>query len=234
MSTSRTTLALRGKANRGASATAWALPLVLAVLPAFAGDRPHPDDVFMTPHNWLAPVSLDLSGGIGLDREQHPLDRSRFVNSYWLPKINTHLSQTGAGGLATYPGRPLSDEIYYEDLSDRAFDKMHRATSRALKDYLLEETGISDLLDGLGGAVERTKLGKISQSTLGIDLGISHLAPEVAFRPKLAEGLLRVSVRMTGSVGFQYRTARLGKGSRLGAKLDPLDDKYTLNYLFEF
>lgn len=232
MSTSRTTRAFRGKRNRGASAVGWAL--ALAVFPAFAAEGPHTDDVFMTRHNWLAPVTLDLSGKIGLDRERHPLDRSRFVNAYWLPKISTNLSHTGAGGLATYPGRPLSDEIYYEGLSGRAFEQMHRATSRALKDYLLEETGISDLLDGFGSAVEHSKLGRFSQSTLGIDLGVSHLSPEVAFRPKLAEGLLRVSVRMTGSVGFQYRTSRLGKGSRLGAKLDPLGDKYTLNYLFEF
>jgi hypothetical protein len=234
MSTARTTPAFRGTPRRISTAAARAV-LLMAVLPAFAADGPPvPHDLLMTRHNWLAPVSIDLSREIGIDRERLSLDRSRFVNSYWLPKMSANLSQTGAGGLATYPGRSLSEEVFYEDVSDRAFEKMHRATSRALKDYLMEETGISDLIGGVGDAVERSKLGRMAQSTLGIDLGVSHLAPEVAFRPKLAEGMVRVSVRMTGSVGFQYRTSRLGKGSRVGARLDPLEDKYTLNYLFEF
>ena len=101
--------------------------LLMAVLPAFAADGPPASpDLLMTRHNWLAPVSIDLSREIGLDRERHSLDRSRFVNSYWLPKISANLSQTGASGLATYPGRSLSEEVFYEDLSDRAFEKMHR------------------------------------------------------------------------------------------------------------
>ena len=234
MSPARTTACSRWT-FRGVVRTGTVAAFAALALPAVAADLTHPDSVSPPSTNWLHPaVSLDLSYGMNLDGARRAFGESRFVNELWLPKMSNSLSRVGAGDLATYPGRPLHEELYAETVTDRTYRNVQRATTRALKEYMLEEAGVTELLNGMGRVVERSKLGNLSRKTLGIDFGVSHLAPELSFRPRLSEGMMRITVRATGTVGFHYRTSRLGRGSRVGAKLDPLDQEYSLNYLLDF
>jgi len=172
----------------------------------------------------------------GLDVHRNVDWNASSFQAHWLASVEGQLQRISHGDLATYPGRPLDEEMYYESVNQAAYSGLRRATGRALEEYLLAETGLDRVIARFGNRVERTTLaGKISSPrALSIDLGISSFLPEVQLKPTLGDDRMRIRIRASGLVGLDYRAARRGGQSWVAARLDPVRQRYTFSYLLAF
>jgi len=171
-----------------------------------------------------------------LDASRRVLSNTQSFQSLWLSNVETYLQRVSHGDLATYPGRPLHEEMYYESVNQATYRSLRRATGRALEDYLLAETGLDRIVENFGNNVGGTRLaGKLSSPrALSIDLGISSFLPEVQLKPRLGDDKMRIRIRATGSVSLDYRTARWGGQCWIGTRLDPVRQRYSFSYLLSF
>ena len=172
----------------------------------------------------------------GLDVHRNIDWNASSFQAHWLASVEGQLQRIRHGDLATYPGRPLDEEMYYETVNQAAYTGLRRATGRALEEYLLAETGLDRVIARFGDRVERTTLaGKISSPrALDIDLGIASFLPEVQLKPRLGDDKMRIRIRANGLVGLDYRAARAGGQSWFAARLDPVRQRYTFSYLLAF
>jgi hypothetical protein len=173
-------------------------------------------------------------GGLGAHRN---VDwNAHSFQAHWLASVEGQLQRISHGDLATYPGRPLDEEMHYASVNQAAYTGLRRATGRALEEYLLAETGLDRVIERFGNRVEGSTLaGKISSPrALDIDLGISSFWPEVQLKPRLGDDKMRIRIRANGLVGLDYRAARTGGQSWFATRLDPVGQRYTFSYLLAF
>jgi len=176
----------------------------------------------------------------GLDAPRNVDWNAHSFQAHWLATVEGQLQRISHGDLATYPGRPLDEEMYYESVNQAAFTGLRRATGRALEEYLLAETGLDRVIERFGNRVDGTTLagkfsGRLSSPrAVSIDLGVSSFWPEVQLKPRLGDDKMRIRIRANGLVGLDYRTARWGGQSWVATRLDPVRQRYTFSYLLAF
>jgi hypothetical protein len=171
-----------------------------------------------------------------LDDSRRLLSNTQSFQAQWFSNIELYLERVSHGDLATYPGRALHEEMYYEGVNQATYNGLRRATGRALEEYFFAETGLDRIVENFGHSVGQTKLaGKLSSPrALSIDFGISSYMPEVQLKPRIGDDMMRIRIRAAGSVSLAYRTGRWGGQCWISARVDPVRETYTFAYSLDF
>lgn len=168
----------------------------------------------------------------------------RFYDTHLMPELRERFRGMGS----VYQNMPgfgsdLERFTMHEAVTDSARRTFERATTRALKEFVLEWTQIErrllsiplskKLTSAVSGAGTGSKSGRRSHSDLGLSVGISSMMPQVGLRYRLGENTTEFEIDGHGSldVGFS-RSADVY--TRIAVQYDAEDDWYGLYYRARF
>ncbi|HKQ60471.1 MAG TPA: hypothetical protein VJS92_04250 [Candidatus Polarisedimenticolaceae bacterium] len=222
-------------APRSLVARALVAAAALGTLPAWAAD-PLPEPVWQR----LALISGDVAPGgerlsapqltVGLRPSLHR--PQGFYRTHLLPRLNDQLRQTSPVNLAPERRELLEDEILLPMLTDEAHRRAQRATVRAVRNFLLEETSLSNVVSGLRARGTANVAGPPGRR-MAFDVGFSHGMPKLQMRAPLASGRLSMSVGLRGTFSMDFRTSALAE-TRVMASYSRPDDSYSLTWRIGF
>jgi hypothetical protein len=235
----------RGRNPARCTGFAIGIALALAIAPAApCSDEIHPQQISeieaarpraASTLNGSA-IRPGLAFRVRLDDSRQAFSTTSMLRSQWLSNMEDNLQRVQHGDLAVFPGRPFHEEFYYDTVSRAAYKGLRRATSRTIEDYLMAETGLDRFIDNLGTTVSNTALAErlSSPKALTVDFSFASYLPEVQLKPNVGDDSMRIRLRANGMVIMGYRTHLLGHRCWLGARLDPVREKYTFGYTFAF
>jgi hypothetical protein len=118
------------------------------------------------------------------------LDRARLI-----PRVSNELESFAAFDLLSSPGTGLREHALFETMSDKIKHDGKRVTSRALRDQLVEMTGLDRAFsdDRPGGGP-----GRAARFTFGIH----SLTPEVGVKYRVGSAAFRFHVDTSGELGL--------------------------------
>lgn len=151
--------------------------------------------------------------------------QSRLVDN-----VNRHFQKIGSSDLAVFPGQSLVDHVHFMETTARTRRGFERATVRAFRSYVLEETTLRRLVE----SYDRGPLIPDRGRGVVFDVGISHGAPKLFLKSRLDSGVLRFSLNARAAVSMEYRNNRMLTRTRVAANVDPRRQRYAVYCLFGF
>jgi hypothetical protein len=172
-----------------------------------------------------------------------------FYRGELLPRLTTRLERHRDRAMPfVAPGEEWREQLAWEQMSDEVQRDVERATRKAVRDHLLENTRLSDVVDSLERRAFRGRRQGDSQTMasgagpsaqdlkerrVDWDLGFHSGVPEVEMRYRLDQGDVRVNVGLAGSADVRYRHAAMGR-TEVSAGYDADDEIYSLVAIFGF
>ena len=171
-----------------------------------------------------------------------------FYRGAFLPRLATRLERhRDVTNPLVAPGQEWLEELGWQRVSDDVQRDVERATQKALRDHLLENTNLRDVVarldrrsrGGLGGAQEAgpdtgTGATPVRRNRgIDFDLGFRSALPVVKMEYALDGGDLRLHVGVSGDVDLRYRHAALGS-TEVSAEFDGDDHSYRFFASFGF
>ena len=137
-----------------------------------------------------------LAEGPRMDFKARPsglrLDRSRLM-----PRVANELESLAAFDLLSQPGTGMQDHAMFEELRETILRRGNRVTRRALRDQLLELTGL-DQSFSTGGAPAA------APRPMRFTFGIHSLRPEIGLKYNLGAAAFRFHVDTAGELGVRF------------------------------
>lgn len=155
--------------------------------------------------------------------------RPGFLRGHLLPRMTRQLGDiTSIHALETQRSR-FEDSGMHDWVSGEVAYRARRATRKAAKAYLIEETRIGSWVESLH--VSRGGTAAARATDYGLD--VSHGIPKVGMRHRAAVGTTRFEVGVDGSVRFEFRPAR-STTARFYAGYEAELSGYRLSYRVDF
>jgi len=175
------------------------------------------------------------------------IDRSerasvRFYDTHLMPELQSRFR--GMGSVyqnMPWTGGELERFTMHAEVTDSARRTLQGATTRALRDFVLEWSQIEERLlsiplsKKLSSAIPDVNTGSSARPDrdLGFSVGISSLRPQVGLRYRFRETVTKFEVDGHGSVDVGFsRSAEVY--TRIAVKYDAMDDWYGLYYRARF
>jgi hypothetical protein len=222
----------------------------LALAPAVAdGEKPDRPDRDGLSAPVVEPAARGLAAGTDqpLGPEAPELDLSRtFYRGELLPRLTYRLERhRDRVRPLVAPGEEWLEHLVWEQTSADVRRDVERATRKAVRDHLLENTRLSNVIASIerrargdrAGAAQGVDAGAPARGGRGdrleFDLGFHSAIPEVEVQYRLERSDVRLDLSLSGSVGVRYRHVALGS-TEVHAGYDNDDDSYRLLASFGF
>jgi hypothetical protein len=212
---------------------------LLCVLPVFAqSDEAPPADVVPTSGVITsAEDRLNIQSAVRYHwKSALPESSPGFWDERFLPAVEHRMSHLSAIHLQRSVSGSLTDDLFYDIATHEARRGLERATRMAFETMLLEETSIGRLHDRIVNRANRVKRETSGEgggkSRFDFDLGISHSLPRFEMSYSLDKADLNLRVDYDGLAQLEFRP--LNTRSRVWARYDPWDDRYSLGCRLEF
>ncbi len=197
----------------------------------------------------LAPGSgrVETSGfrpaGLQIDRSRRA--SVRFYDTHLMPELRDQFRGMGSV-YQNLPGSGVELENFtmHSAVTDSARRTLERATTRALKEFVLEWTHIErrllsiPLSRKLSSAVSDmgsgSKPGRRPYSDLGFSVGVSSLMPQVGLRYRHGETTTEFEIDGHGSVDLGFSRSSVVYYTRIAVQYDAQDEWYGLYYRARF
>ena len=158
--------------------------------------------------------------------------RPGFFKEHLLPRMSRQVAFVPSiHALETQHGR-FEHSGMHDWLSDRVARRATRATRKAVRAYLLEETAIGSWFESQRVGAQRFARPTVARATdFGID--IAHGIPKAGMRHRSAVGTARFSVGLDGSVRLDFQPARW-ISAQFYAGYEVELSRYRLTYRLDF
>jgi hypothetical protein len=215
----------------------------LAVVPLHAGGA---EADLSTPPQTSQSVTAAARGSVSAGEEAPALEtRPTFYKGELLPRLSYRLDRhRDRVQPRIAPGEEWLEHLVWEQASADVQRDVERATRKALRDHLLENTKLSHVVasierrarggrDGGATAAAAPGTGPARERRIDWDLGFHSAIPEVEMRYRLPRGDVRLDVGLDGDVGLRYRHAAMGS-TEVSADYDSDDETYRLLAIVRF
>jgi hypothetical protein len=196
----------------------------------------------------LGPGASSINAS-GFRPSQLQIDRStraprRFYDTHLMPELRDQFRGMGSV-YQNMPGAGTDLERFtmHSAVTDSARRTLERATTRALKEFVLEWTQIErkllsiPLSKKLSSAVPSmgngSKAGRSSYSDLGFSVGVSSLMPQFGLKYRLGETTTEFEIDGHGSVDVGFSRSSIVY-TRIAVQYDAKDESYGLYYRARF
>lgn len=142
------------------------------------------------------------------------IDRSKF-----LPRVTNELESFSAFELLSQPGTGLRDHAMFQVMSDKIKQDGERVTRRALRDHLIELTGLDRTLASERSAGDPKRPMRFTFGTHG-------LRPEIGMKYRVGDAAFGFRVDSSGELGLSLFGSGAGR-SGITASFDG-DDSFAL------
>lgn len=170
-------------------------------------------------------------------RLRRPIGRNgHFYRAELLPRLESRLGDMIPPEAAPILGDELQDNALYEDFADLARSQAERGTRNAVRDYLLETTSLSRVVewarghgrhDDATGEFEGGAGRPAERRRSDVDLRISGGMPKLRLSYRAGEGEVHVGFSLRGTADVSFAHPRLHH-LRFGAGWNPGEERVDL------
>jgi len=138
-----------------------------------------------------------LAEGPRLEFKPRELSGLRLDRSSLMPRVANELESLAAFDRLSQPGTALQDHAMFEELRDKILRRGDRVTRRALRDHLLEMTGLDQSFSsGRSGGHE--------PRPMRFTFGVHSLRPQVGVKYRVGVAAVRFHVDSGGELGVGF------------------------------
>jgi hypothetical protein len=163
-------------------------------------------------------------------------EKHGFYRGYLLPRMTLQLDRMRAYSGVPTSGQALGEFVLLDDVTGAAQQRAERGMRRAVKNYLLDTTGVGRWIQSFGTESSRTPSGAPRANTRAFrtGFGISHGLPRAEMRYGAGRTFLRLGVGADQTVGFEVRRDGHTSGAALSARYDWDENTYSLGCRISF
>lgn len=150
---------------------------------------------------WLATIVLfglaapAMAEGPAFRFETRPVSGLRIDRSRLVPRVSNELESLTAFELLAQPGTGIQDHAMFEELRDKILRRGEKTTRRALRDQLLEMTG-------LDRSFSSGRSNRDARGPMRFTFGVHSFRPEVGLKYRLGGTAFRIRLDSSGELGL--------------------------------
>jgi len=169
--------------------------------------------------------------GRGARAELKPQSEYKFVQQHLLPKLNRQLERVMPVHTLEQDNLTFRQSSMFAWMERSAASRAESGTRKALRNYLLEDTGIARVVESIRVG-SRGVGGSAADSAVDFGVRFSHGQAQAEVRYRANGGVLRVGLGGDGSSSIEFRPSY--RDARLHAAYEAGTNRYRLECRYRF